>query len=124
MMPSKQAEQSQNEHQAKQLLNGLGRTGIYLLNQVYLTESKEHFWSMGDLAAGVKIINALTVLGAKSLYVVLSPPDESSVQQRRYSGKTDPEVKRYQDACSVAQHKLAKLLPEFKPDEPLPRQST
>ena len=52
MMPSKPAEQSQNEHQAKQVLNGLGRTGIYLVNKVYPQESKEHFWSMGDLVAG------------------------------------------------------------------------
>ena len=121
MMPSKQAEQSQKERQVEKLLNGLDRTGIYLFNPVYESESKEHFWSMGDLVAGVKIINALTALGAKSLDVVLSPPDNSSVQQRRHSSKTDLEVKRYQDASSVAQHKLAKLLPEFKPDEPLPQ---
>ena len=121
MMPAKPAEQSQNEHQAKQVLNGLGRTGIYLVNQAFPNESKEHFWSMGDLVAGVKIINALTVLGATSLDVVLSPPDDSSVQQRKGFSEKDLAVKRYQDASSVAQHKLAKLLPEFKPDEPLPQ---
>ena len=121
MMPAKPAEQSQKEHQVEKLLNGLGHTGIYLANEVYPLESKEHFWSMGDLVAGVKIINTLIALGAKSLDVVLSPPDDSSVQQRRDSGKTDLEVKKYQDACSVAQHKLANLLPEFKPDEPLPQ---
>ena len=121
MMPSKQAEQSQKERQVEKLLNGLDRTGIYLFNPVYESESKEHFWSMGDLVAGVKIISALAALGAKSLDVVLSPPDDSSVQQPRHSGKTDLEVKKYQDASSVAQHKLANLLPEFKPDEPLPQ---
>ena len=121
MMPSKPAEQSQNEHQAEKVLNGLDSMGIYLNNIVYMGETKEHFWSMGDLVAGVKIINALTALGAKSLDVVLSPPDDTSVQQRRDRSKNDLRVKWYRDDSSVAQYKLANLLPEFKPDKPLPQ---
>ena len=93
---------------AKSVLTYLGGAAIYLFNPVYDQDSKDCFFSMGDLVAGSLMAKALEQLGAQSLEIILSPPRvwQSDIQ------KADPEV---------ARHKLAAVWPEIDPAAPLPQ---
>ena len=116
---------SQREREAKAVLDHLADAkevngvGIYLFNPVYPNETKEQFWSMGDLNGGVQVATLLAGMGAKLLDIILSPPDFSTPEQRSEYSEEQNAV--YANKSEVAQHKLAKLLPEFKPDKPLPQ---
>ncbi len=94
---------------AKSVLAYLGRAAIYLYNPVYDRDSKDCFFSMGDLVAGSLMATTLEMLGAKSLDIILSPPKcrQAGVQQR-----SDP---------SVAPYKVAAVWPQFDPGSPLPQ---
>ena len=93
---------------AQSVLAYLGSAAIYLYNPVYDRDSKDCFFSMGDLVAGSLMAKALERLGAQSLDIILSPP---RVRQSD-SQKADPEVARY---------KLAAVWPEIEPATPLPQ---
>ena len=107
--------------QAKAVLAGLGPTGIYLVNNVYSVhgETKDKFWSTGDLNAGVQMAKTLQGMGLQSLEVVLAPPDYSSRQQRmNYNYDQRADYARLQE---IARYKLARLWPGVDPEKPLPQ---
>ena len=105
--------------QAKAVLTGFGGIGIYLTNSVYCCETREKFVSSGDLNAGVQMANILRDMGLESLEVVLSPPDDSSCQQRM--AYTSDRRELYASLLDVAQCKLAQLWPGIDPEKPLPQ---
>ena len=107
--------------QAKAVLTGFGAAGIYLANKVYSDhgETKDKFWSAGDLNAGVQMANILQDMGLESLEVVLSPPDNSSCQQRMEH--THDQRHDYARLQEIARYKLARLWPEIDPEKPLPQ---
>ena len=93
---------------ANSVLTYLGGAAIYLFNPVYDLDSKDCFFSMGDLVAGSLMAKALEQLGAQSLEIILSPPRAWQSD----SQKADAEVARY---------KLAAVWPEIEPATPLPQ---
>ena len=93
---------------AKSVLAYLGSAAIYLYNPVYDRDSKDCFFSMGDLVAGSLMATTLETLGAKSLEIILSPPKCRQAHVQR----SDP---------TVAPHKLAAVWPQFDPGTPLPQ---
>ena len=107
--------------QAKAVLTGLGAAGIYLVNNVYSVhgETKDKFWSVGDLNAGVQMAKTLQGMGLESLEVVLAPPNYSSRQQRmEYNLDQRADYARLQE---IARYKLAQLWPVVDPEKPLPQ---
>ena len=107
--------------QAKAVLTRLGSAGIYLANNVYSVrgETKDKFWSTGDLNAGVQMAKTLQGMGLESLEVVLAPPDYSSRQRRmEYNPDQRADYARLQE---IARYKLARLWPGVDPEKPLPQ---
>ena len=105
--------------QAREVLNGLGRAGIYLSNRFYPNETEDKFYSIGDLNVGVQMAKILQDMGLEFLEVVLSPPD-SSLKHRRM-GFDEQRKEKYNYQQRVARHKLALLWPGIDPEKPLPQ---
>ena len=118
---ARQRPSSEFARQAKEVLTGLGQAGIYLSNTVYsgMKETKDNFWSIGDLNAGVQMAKRIQDMGLESLEVVLSPPDNSCWQAR--AGYDDDQKRRYENEQEIARHKLALVWPGIDPKKPLPQ---
>ncbi|MBO9494298.1 ankyrin repeat domain-containing protein [Thalassotalea sp. G20_0] len=99
---------------AKALISALPEIGVYVRCPVYEDKNEEQgrFWAMGDATASVELIKALVALGAKTIHVQLSPPDDSDLIKRQKFNSE--EQIRYVKKQRIALSKLAYLLPGIK----------
>ncbi|CAM3513299.1 ankyrin repeat domain-containing protein [Parendozoicomonas haliclonae] len=120
---------AQLEQQASQLVQKLGKVGVYGRFNCFPNESTKRLYSMGDENASLQLVRKLADLGTPTIQLRLSPPDEilsdnspclTDTPRQNWSPEQHLEFQRMRE---VSLHKLAILLSGsgFDPNNGVPQ---